>query len=601
MICGACWRESSSPEACSACGEPPLLSGRYRLDKQLGQGAGGITFAATRIADGLPVCVKGLAYRGMSTFDAERLFHREAAVLRSIRHPQVPAYIDDFAHGAGPSFTLYLVQELVIGEDLEAEVRRKRPTTAEIMGILGELLAIVEHLHALRPAIVHRDIKPRNIMRRSTDGRLVLVDFGSVKEVTQASFDAGLSLQGTLGFMAPEQLRGEASARSDLYAIGMVGVTLLSGREPTSMMNAEHQVEWEAKVELPEGLRRWLRRITAGDPAERFADAGEARRALAAATRPEATPAVAREERAPQPVPWTPPAPESEPTVIAKPGRGPLIAMLAGLGVLVVGALVLAGKGSDGITKSAAYVEQRPPASVCNGPCRPVSVPFKEKLRFGMTLEEARAARADVAQAGPPPDSTRSTNAVDIQRAVEIRQWLTSLGSALGATQVCMSSELVGKDALCCLDFLPAIGLVRLMCGTDRGFSSAELLAMIEQVTRIYGPPAEAPDEGRQFGFEVLRDAVWQQEGNRLQISYAYSFDIPGGGAEDLTRAMMNPSQRLIMTQTSAALNAEMTRIDNEHKRALDAQRAEAERARQLEIERAREERRKLGLPPDPL
>lgn len=110
MLCGACWQETNDEARCSACGQTPLLDGRYRLDARLGQGAAGIAFAATRVSDGARVCIKGLAFRGMSSFEAERLFHREAAVLKQIRHPQVPAYIDDFALGQGPSFTLYLVQ-----------------------------------------------------------------------------------------------------------------------------------------------------------------------------------------------------------------------------------------------------------------------------------------------------------------------------------------------------------------------------------------------------------------------------------------------------------------------------------------------------------
>jgi len=600
MICGACWRESSSTEACSACGAPPLLAGRYRLDRQLGQGAGGITFAATRVEDGLPVCIKGLAYRGMSTFDAERLFHREAAVLRSIRHPQVPAYIDDFAQGAGPSFTLYLVQELVIGEDLEAEVRRKRPTTAEIMGILGELLGVVEHLHALRPAIVHRDIKPRNIMRRATDGRLVLVDFGSVKEVTQASFDAGLSLQGTLGYMAPEQLRGEASPRSDLYAIGMVGVALLTGREPTTMMNAEHEVEWEARVDLPEGLRRWLRRITAGDPAARFSDAAEARQALALATRPEPARPPPPVVSTASPIVTAPPRFDVAPvddTPAPRPVRMSRVVIATGLGALVVVGLLLAGRSSD---DKSDYVEQRPPANVCGGACRPVSVPFKEKLRFGMSLDEARAARPDVAQAATPGDPKREVPiALEMQRA----SWLRGLDPALGAERLCMGSELAGKDAYCCLDFLPDSGLGRLLCGTDSGFATGEILGIIRQVERIYGLPAEAPEAGRQYGFEPLRDTVWREGGAELHIGYHYALDIGalGSDPEDITHGIMNPTQRVVMTQTSAAWNAEETRRADEQRRADAARRAEIERARQLEIDKAREERKKLGLPPDPL
>lgn len=606
MICGSCWRETTSESACSSCGQPALLAGRYRLERQLGQGAGGITFSGTRLTDGLAVCIKGLAYRGMSTFDAERLFHREAAVLRSIRHLQVPAYIDDFAHGSGPSFTLYLVQELVVGEDLEAEVRKRRPTTEGVVAILDELLGIVQHLHALRPAIVHRDIKPRNIMRRAADGRLVLVDFGSVKEVTQASFEAGLSLQGTLGFMAPEQLRGEATPRSDLYAIGMVGIALLTGREPTTMMNATHEVEWRGSVDVPDRLERWFVRMTAQDPAARFADAAAARSALAGATRPE-------------PLPRSAPGPAATPP----PGTARPAAAYAGVGdaatsaevpppsrsaTLVVGSLVLvalvglfmalSGKRSN---EPKVYVEQRPPASVCGaGGCRSLSVPFKENLRFGMSLDEARAARPDIAQAPATDDGAGGTaSAIEMLRS----SWLPGLDPALGARRVCMSSELVGKDAHCCFDFLPESGFGRLICGTDAGLASDEIVRMIAQVERVYGLPAESARAGQQYGFEPLRDAVWRSEEAELRIGYQYAFDfaIATTDPEALTHNFANPWQRMVMTHTSAAWNAAEARVEGERRRAFEAERAEAERKRQLELDKARAERKKLGLPPDPL
>ncbi len=580
MLCGACWNETATGAKCAACGAEPLLDGRYRLDAKLGQGAGGIAFAATRVADGLRVCIKGLAYRGMTNFDAERLFRREASVLRQIEHPQVPAYIDDFALGAGPSFTLYLVQELVVGSDLEAERQERRPTVPEVVAVVDELLGIVAHLHALSPPIVHRDIKLRNVMRRAGDGRLVLVDFGSVKEVLHASFDPGLSVQGTLGYMAPEQLRGEASPRSDLYAIGMVAVALLSGREPATMLGAEHEVRWQSTVDVDARLREWLRRMTAADPMARFGDAAEARRALSAAMAPVA--AVARAAPKPQ-VPrddWSAVTDEAPSDTSDKHSSRFIIGAVLVLSLLAIVAWAAMRKDD---TETVAVASGPIDGASCAGTCRPVSTPFKERLRFGMTLDEAKAARADVAQASdmPVPQS-----------------WLPYLDPELKATRVCMSSELVGSEAQCCLDFNPTLG--RLTCATVVGFDKRTLLAKIAQVASIYGPPQVSPTQGQRFDFELLKDARWDGDGAELLIGYGYVLDL-AAKPDLMAHDMMDPSQRLVMTQTSAAWSAAEADIANARERADAAERARAAAERQEAIDKAREERKKLGLPADPL
>lgn len=585
MLCGACWQETNDEARCSACGQTPLLDGRYRLDARLGQGAAGIAFAATRVSDGARVCIKGLAFRGMSSFEAERLFHREAAVLKQIRHPQVPAYVDDFALGQGPSFTLYLVQELVVGEDLEAERMKKRPTVAEVVAIADELLAIVEHLHGLAPPIVHRDIKPKNIMRRADDRRLVLVDFGSVKEVIHASFDPGLSVQGTFGYMAPEQLRGEASPRSDLYAIGMVAVSLLSGREPTSFMDAEHVVRWQGGVAVDERLRAWLERMTAPAPDDRFASAAEARRALEEATR--ARPVSDLASPAPRPVMMAAPAfevPDAPPPEAKRDSHGLRVFVMMGILVLTaVVAWVIVASRDDATAFPEKVARVRP--DPCGGPCRPLSTPFKEQLAFGMTLDEARAARPDVAQAA-------SVDGPDTQPS----GWSSMPRAPHDGQRVCMSSEVIGQEGRCCLDFWPGLG--RILCATEHAFPRGTLLELVDKVAGVYGNPARAPDEGHRFGFENLYDAIWESDGARLEISYKYVFDLH---RDDPAVPQLDARQRLVVTHTSSAWNQEVARRDEALRRSLEAARAEEEARRRRELEAQREEREKLNLPEDPL
>lgn len=286
-LCGQCWEPTRDVVACERCGQVVDLRGgvgTYRLEARLGEGASGVTFRARRLEDGQAVCVKALSFRGLTSFEAERLFQRETAILKQLRHPQIPNYIDSFSSGHGRTLALVLVQDLVDGVDLADEIAARRPSVDRVLDTLDELLSILEYLHRLAPPVIHRDIKPKNIMRRR-DGRLVLIDFGAVKDAIHASFDPGMSLVGTVGYMAPEQLRGEASPASDLYAVGMVAVFLLSGREPATLLDADHTVRWEQAVSVDPPVLEWLRRMTHPRADERPASAKEARRLLAESRR----------------------------------------------------------------------------------------------------------------------------------------------------------------------------------------------------------------------------------------------------------------------------------------------------------------------------
>ncbi|MBL8784208.1 MAG: serine/threonine protein kinase, partial [Deltaproteobacteria bacterium] len=284
-LCGHCWEPTSQPLLCEHCGQSVELRGErgtYRLEARLGEGASGVTFRARRSDDDQKVCVKALSFRGLTSFEAERVFTRETTTLRQLRHPQIPNYIDSFTTGHGRNLALVLVQDLVDGRDLAEAVKARRPSVDEVLDTLDELLSILEYLHGLAPPVIHRDIKPKNLMRR-VDGRLVLIDFGAVKDAVHASFDPGMSLVGTVGYMAPEQLRGEATPASDLYSVGMLAVFLLSGREPATLIDDDHEVRWERAVSASAPVLAWLRAMTQRRPSERPASAAAARRQLEAA------------------------------------------------------------------------------------------------------------------------------------------------------------------------------------------------------------------------------------------------------------------------------------------------------------------------------
>jgi serine/threonine protein kinase len=131
-----------------------------------------------------------------------------------------------------------------------------------------EILDICEYLHGRFPSVVHRDIKPANLIRQP-DGQLVLVDFGSVRDTLRDAVPGGGSIAGTVGYMAPEQLAGQAEPASDLYAIAMTAITLLAREEPAALHDRAGRPCWEHMVSVSEGTTKLLRAMLEADPANR--------------------------------------------------------------------------------------------------------------------------------------------------------------------------------------------------------------------------------------------------------------------------------------------------------------------------------------------
>jgi hypothetical protein len=337
QICAACGAQTETSAFCPACGKSPLLDDRYRLEAILGRGASGITYAATIVATSARVAVKELPIRAFDGVKAFELFDREARVLRQLDHPSIPRVFDDFAFGEGKAASLYLVQELIDGRTLDAELETRRFDESSMLGVLAELADILVYLHGLSPPVVHRDIKLKNVMRRS-DGRLVLIDFGAVRESIEVQ--GGSTVAGTFGYMAPEQLAGHATPASDVYGLGALAIALLTRRDPATLLGHGNTLDWEASVQLTSKTRELVRELLDERPAARPAAAVVAqrardlveerrRRSAARAERPrtkEPAPALG----VANPVDPTPkaPAPRNGPRDKPKRGRGGFLAQL---------------------------------------------------------------------------------------------------------------------------------------------------------------------------------------------------------------------------------------------------------------------------------
>ena len=282
VLCASCGASVDEADACTSCGAPTRLDGRYRLLSIVGQGAAGVTYRGEVCADGAPVAVKEMPLRHTVDEKARERMAREARVLRQLDHTRVPAYVDHFEVGEGKQRAFHLVQAFIDGRTLDEEMKDRRYTEAEVVDILEELLDVLGYMHRLQPPVVHRDLKPRNVIRRERDGKLVLIDFGAVRDVLKDPALGGSTVAGTYGYMAPEQFRGDATPASDLYALGVLAVVLLSRKDPLDLVRPDHSLDWRPHVNASEGLKQAIDTLLEIDPelrAQRAADVSKALRA----------------------------------------------------------------------------------------------------------------------------------------------------------------------------------------------------------------------------------------------------------------------------------------------------------------------------------
>ncbi len=277
-------------ENCQACGSKLLLNNRYQVLGILGKGGFGATFAALDIGlPGKPICVVKQLRPASSDPQvykmAKELFIREAQTLGKVGgHPQVPRLLDYFEE----TQQFYLVQEFVKGNNLHQEVKKHGPfPEAGVKQFLTEILPILDYIHSQK--VIHRDIKPANIIRREQDKQLVLIDFGAVKNQVN-SVVAGNNTNltqfaiGTAGFAPPEQLAMRPVYSSDIYALGITCVYLLTGKSPKDLECDPNTGEliWSQSLNLNESLVKVLKTMLEVSVKQRYKTAKEVLQAMEA-------------------------------------------------------------------------------------------------------------------------------------------------------------------------------------------------------------------------------------------------------------------------------------------------------------------------------
>lgn len=266
--------EPSSPAVPSRKGE--VIDGRYRILGLLGEGNSGTTHRAQRIKDGVIVALKEVSLQGAQSWKLIELFEREVAMLKQLDHPAIPRYIDSFVVDSHQDRRYYLAQTLAEGKTLTDWIEGGwRCTEAEAQEVATQLLEILSYLQRCDPPIIHRDIKPLNIIRRD-DGKIFLVDFGAVGHTYHNTFMRGSTVVGTFGYMAPEQFRGQACTATDLYSLGATLLYLLTRRSPADLPAQQLKVDFRSKVLLSDSFADWLGQLIEPSLRHRFNSANVA-------------------------------------------------------------------------------------------------------------------------------------------------------------------------------------------------------------------------------------------------------------------------------------------------------------------------------------
>ncbi len=291
-----------------------LFKNRFEIVRRLGKGGFGTTYLAHDISTSqpLPCVIKQLTYKlqpnlnqpnlnqpglnqpGLNqskpslysrtkvALDQERTkrrFQRETQMMARLgRHPQLPCLLDHFTDNN----QFYLVQEHVPGDTLSREISRSGPKNEQqVKQFLREMIPVIRYIH--RQNLLHLDIKPSNIMRRSSDQKLVLIDFGAVRRYPNLEGNSSKDrTTGTLGFTPSEQLAGQPTYASDIYALGVTCLYLLTQISPIDLATAERgqNLRWQESVKLSDHFTQILARMLHPEANRRYQNTDELERVL---------------------------------------------------------------------------------------------------------------------------------------------------------------------------------------------------------------------------------------------------------------------------------------------------------------------------------
>jgi tetratricopeptide (TPR) repeat protein len=244
------------------------VGGRYRLVRETGRAAGAVTYLAEDLVTRREVAVTELDWAKGNRAALAQLEH-EMRALGALSHPSIPRQLELVAPSADIA-PPYVVNELVAGESFADLVAAGwSADESQAKQIARQLLLVLLYLHSSQPPILHRHLRPEDIIRRQ-DGQLYVLGFGGDPQHSS----------GDRGFMAPEQFRGTALPASDLHAVGALLVFLLARRAPSQIPQKGLRADFRSVIQLSAAFAGWLDKLLEPDPELRFRTAREALDAL---------------------------------------------------------------------------------------------------------------------------------------------------------------------------------------------------------------------------------------------------------------------------------------------------------------------------------
>lgn len=260
---------------------PKIIANRYQIIRELGSGGFGVTYLVEDLQQSPPCFyvakqLKLKNYTPTRWQKAKKRFIKESQILALLgEHEQIPTlvnYLED-------NQELYLIQELIEGEDLETEISNNIWTEKDVLNFLQEVLSILQFVHQKK--VIHRDLKPANLIRRKSDQKIFLIDFGAVKEISTMLLEEHgeekyTQIIGTPGYIAPEQQKGQPIFSSDIYSLGKIALYALTGKQPYQIEDTVEELNKNLKLKtrnnqiISSGLIKIINRMIAHDISERY-------------------------------------------------------------------------------------------------------------------------------------------------------------------------------------------------------------------------------------------------------------------------------------------------------------------------------------------